>query len=71
MKIIIKIKEKEQQHKFPKLMISCSGNIVLFKKWEEGVIISSENEESIGRSYNNFDMSSFVDFNGEIILSNN
>jgi hypothetical protein len=56
---------------FPKLMISESGNIILFKKWGVGTIIVSESNENIGNHYTDFAMELFSDFDGEILLRNN
>ncbi len=67
-----KVSHGESKKKdFPKLMISESEDIVLFKKWKVGTIIVSQNNDNIGNYYIDFAMELFSDFDGEILLRNN
>ena len=65
---------KEENIDYPKLMRHNSSSkmlIVLFTKEKEGIVIASNcNGWNIGDISSDFSMESFINFNGEIKLSN-
>jgi len=60
--------------KYPKLMVAFEGlnigTVVLFACEKEGVVVRGKGTYKPGRFYVNWCMSSFKDFNGEVVLSN-
>ena len=71
MKAIIKSKDIPSKP-FPKLMISEHGTLVLFESDEVGTIIypGINNTYKIGDYIDDWVMSLFKDFDGEVTLSN-
>jgi hypothetical protein len=61
---------KSREKLFPKLMITNSGTLVLFKEWGSGTILVSPNN-IVGNYHTDFNMESFFDFDGEVSLTNN
>ena len=63
-----------ESYPYPKLMITEDKRIVvLFDNHGEGTVLHSSNPEdgwNIGEYNDVWDMSKFVNFNGEILLSN-
>jgi hypothetical protein len=57
---------------FPKLMISDMGRIVLFREEFRGTLIAHDPQgiDEIGYTSSSWQMDSFVDFDGEIMLKN-
>ena len=69
MKIEINNKEQNTEIKFPCLMVSKNGNIVIMTKQKEGFAVK-HNSEKIGYYSTDWDMSVFKPFTGSITLSN-
>ncbi len=64
------INEKETQVKFPMLMKSDSGVIVLMKEVSCGVVVASPVITPIGQYSTTWPMEHFTPFTGSITLSN-
>lgn len=69
MKAIIKSKDIPSKP-FPKLMISDKGTLVLFVSTEVGTVIKSDSNYKTGEHLDDWVMSLFKDFDGEVTLSN-
>jgi hypothetical protein len=71
MKVEVKEKEKKQEIKFPCLMISSCGSIVLFSEQNEGTLLL-DNKGVYGIAYydDSWIMDKFKPFHGQITLSN-
>lgn len=66
-----KIKYKENETKFPKLMISPNNLIVLFTEPEIGTVVFCQHGfHNIGTYEENWLMQNFKDFDGIVELSN-
>ncbi len=63
--------EKKEPKPFPKLMKSVNGNVVLFYKNGEGVLIEKVTSERLAGEYTTeWDMDNFTDYNEPITIQN-
>ena len=62
--------EFEKVKEFPKLMISISGSIVLFKESQSGFVIHPSLGHCLGYFSNNWWMPDFKEYQGELTLKN-
>lgn len=63
--------EKQEPKPFPKLMRSVNGNVVLFYKNGEGVLIEKVNSKRMEGEYiTEWDMDNFTDYNQPITIQN-
>jgi hypothetical protein len=66
----IEINKKENKEKFPCIMKSNHGSIVLFTEECSGVVLSGSIYNKVGDYHGNWDMLNFIPFEGSITLSN-
>lgn len=74
MKSVIKSNQEIKKEKsFPKLMQSKeSGNVILFTEKEKGILVfEGDTYYGLGHFSKSWNMDNFIDFEGNIILSNN
>ena len=55
---------------FPKLMVSNKGNIVLFCEPKKGTVVYAQYKTVTGEWSDTWAMSEFIDYEGEVRLSN-
>jgi hypothetical protein len=70
MKVEINEKETQGEVKYPCLMKSEKGLIVLFNAPECGIVLKGNDVHERGHYSSNWNMDSFEPFNGTITLSN-
>lgn len=71
MKATTYVSLKIEDKKFPKMMISNKGAVVLFLSYENGVVIDPGNSNhDIGFHYISWDMNDFADFEGSVKIEN-
>jgi hypothetical protein len=69
----VKVTLKEEVVKsinYPKLMVDEEDLIVLFDEYQEGFVVRAKSGYNLCYYSNSWDMSDFVDYNGEITLKN-
>ena len=62
--------EAESKYDYPKLMKSARGLIVLFSKHAVGTVVLPDKFHNCGEFRDDWFISDFVDFKGEVTLSN-
>lgn len=76
--VLLTENKEVQETTYPKLMIRggggrSAGDIVLFSEVGRGILLKSKSKltgNGIGKFYNGFSYRSWVDYDGEITLSN-